>query len=129
MDRRSVLLGAVSGLMTTKAWAAEPSTQPDTTPSSQPTPQTPVALVPTELLMHATVRLECRGKPLNPDLPTPTSIGTGFFFNLFPKDNHAVTVIVTNKHVIKGMISGAVELTPAKPDGTPDVTKHFRAEL
>jgi hypothetical protein len=27
------------------------------------------------------------------------------------------------------MVSGSVELTPTKPDGTPDLEKHFRAEM
>jgi hypothetical protein len=79
--------------------------------------------------MHATVRLECTGVSLNPSVPAPTSIGTGFFFNLFEKDKRAVLVIVTNKHVVRGMVSGFVELTTKRPDGNPDLQNHFRAEL
>jgi Trypsin-like peptidase domain len=129
IDRRSFLLAAAGSLaVSTNTQGAEPSTEPTAIPDS---PSAPPAqgLVPTELLMHATVRLECIGAPMNPSLPTPTSIGTGFFFDLFQKDNHAVAVIVTNKHVIKGMVSGSVELTTKKPDGTPDLANHFRTEL
>jgi Trypsin-like peptidase domain len=74
--------------------------------------------VPTEFLMHATVRIDCitsKGE----------SIGTGFFFNLFVHGDQVVPVIVSNKHVVKGAITGSIELTPTKVDGSPDLANHF----
>jgi len=63
---------------------------------------------------HSTVRIECSlegGK---------TSTGTGFFYSFKrTKDSH-VPVIITNKHVIHGALTGTLVFTLTKSDGTPD---------
>jgi hypothetical protein len=71
-----------------------------------------------EQLVHCSVRIETslRGGG--------TSCGTGFFMNFLQKEDHAVPVIVTNKHVIADSDVGKFHLTLAKPDGLPDIGSH-----
>ena len=52
-----------------------------------------------EQLCFCTVRIETR------DIDNNCYSGTGFFFNL-SVDEKVVPVIITNKHVVKGMTSG-----------------------
>ena len=78
---------------------------------------------PTELLAHATVRIEC----VNAN--NAGSSGTGFFYFLFNSGDHSVPVIVTNKHVLQGNIKAIFVLTLAKADGTPDNGNIERVEI
>lgn len=82
-------------------------------------------LAPTEQLMHATVMIECIDKD------NAKSSGTGFFFALFnqPEKDVSVPVIVSNKHVARGAITGFLTLTLAKSDGTPDFGNHVRVSI
>ena len=50
--------------------------------------------------------------------------GTGFFFNLKVKDG-IVPLLVTNKHVVKGMKKGVFRFTTADENGNPKCTEHF----
>ena len=50
--------------------------------------------------------------------------GTGFFFNLKVKDG-VVPLLVTNKHVVKGMKKGVFRFTTADENGNPKCTEHF----
>lgn len=50
--------------------------------------------------------------------------GTGFFFNLKVKDG-IVPLLVTNKHVVKGMKKGVFRFTTADENANPKCTEHF----
>ena len=50
--------------------------------------------------------------------------GTGFFFSLKVKDKE-VSLLVTNKHVVKGMKNGCFLFTIADENGNPDYVNHF----
>jgi hypothetical protein len=106
INRRSLLLATVAsvGLPSTTRAEDDPSHPTVAAPSApaerpHPTPTT------TELLMHATVRIECT------NAKGDRSTGTGFFFTLFKQEDNAVVVIVSNKHVSKGAVTGSFQLT------------------
>jgi hypothetical protein len=80
-------------------------------------------LTPTELMGHATVRIECV------NAGGGRSSGTGFFYNLFQAGEQSVPVIVTNKHVLNENVMAAFVLTLAKADGSPDTGKLERVEM
>lgn len=71
-----------------------------------------------ERLVHSTVRIETRLKSGS------DSCGTGFFVNFLQKENQAIPVIVTNKHVIAGAAQGKFHLTLANIDGSPNIGNH-----
>ena len=71
-----------------------------------------------EQLCFSTVRIETR------DINNNCYSGTGFFFNLSVEDK-VVPLIITNKHVIKGMASGQFVLTEPDKDGNPMYKQHF----
>ena len=50
--------------------------------------------------------------------------GTGFFFNL-EVGNNTYPLLVTNKHVVKGMKKGSFRFTTADLNGEPQCTEHF----
>lgn len=71
-----------------------------------------------EQLMHTTVRLECElsgGR---------ISTGTGFFFAFTVGDKVRIPLIVTNKHVVEGAITGTFVITRRAADGTPQMGLH-----
>jgi hypothetical protein len=80
-------------------------------------------LTPSEMLLHATVRIESIKQ--NGD----TSCGTGFFFRLFADAESSVPVIVTNKHVIDGETVCRFHVSIAGPDGLPDYSNHICIEV
>lgn len=92
----------------------------DPVPTATETPKP--SLTVTEQLMHATIRIECV-------VGQDHSIGTGFLFQLFRQGSQSVPVIVTNKHVVRGGVSGSFQLTLAKEDGTPDLAKHIPVDI
>lgn len=53
--------------------------------------------------------------------------GTGFFFNL-NVNNKIVPLLITNKHVVKGMKKGLFRFTTADDDGLPNYKEHFTIE-
>jgi hypothetical protein len=63
---------------------------------------------------HSTIRIEC-------SLPGGlTSTGTGFFYSFKRSTDSHVPVIITNKHVIHGALTGTLVFTLTRPDGRPD---------
>jgi len=80
-------------------------------------------MLPTELMMHATARIECT------TAGGATSTGTGFFFNLFPQGEQSVPVLITNKHVIRGAVSGIINLTLEKAGGGPHESGRVQVRL
>lgn len=71
-----------------------------------------------EKLCFSTVRIETNNVSGN------TCSGTGFFFNL-TIDGKVVPLIITNKHVVRGMTKGRFILTERDKDGTPIYKQHF----
>lgn len=71
-----------------------------------------------EKLCFSTVRIETNNVVGN------NCSGTGFFFNLIIDEN-VVPLIVTNKHVVQGMIKGRFILTERDKDGAPLYKHHF----
>lgn len=67
----------------------------------------------TEQAAHSTVRIE-----------TDIGTGTGFFSQFSLNDNTKTTVIVTNKHVVKGSVEGVFHIKHRNPDGSPNLTLH-----
>lgn len=64
----------------------------------------------TDLITHSTLRIECT-------FPNGRGTGTGFFMQLCEK----IPVIVTNKHVVKGALSGKFCLTRNTDENKPDI--------
>ena len=71
-----------------------------------------------EQLCFSTTRIETE------DEKGCTYSGTGFFCNLKVKDG-IVPLLVTNKHVVKGMKKGVFRFTTADENGNPKCTEHF----
>jgi Trypsin-like peptidase domain len=74
-----------------------------------------------ELLINSTVRLECERPFIDASgqWKIKTSVGTGFFYNL-KIDTLFYTVIITNRHVIKGYSKLTIKLKRTLVDGTPN---------
>ncbi len=108
-SRRTAIFGGLGGLLgLSTSWIEQASAQ-------QP-PQKATKMTPSEKLLHSTVKITCEVGQGS------FSVGTGFFFALFPHVNENVPVIVTNKHVIAGATTGHLRLTIQKADGTPDLS-------
>jgi Trypsin-like peptidase domain len=73
-----------------------------------------------EELIHTTVRIETN------DSNGCEYTGTGFFFSFEIEPDSYVQMLVTNKHVLKDMVSAAVHLTRADDHGEPSFGKHAR---
>lgn len=74
-----------------------------------------MALSPAEQLAHSTERIEC-------DLPGGmTGTGTGFFYSLDKNGDQHVPVIITNNHVVAGVVKGLFLLTLQDAKGGPAV--------
>jgi hypothetical protein len=82
-----------------------------------------MALSSAEALAHSTVRIECE------ILGNTISTGTGFFYSLNKKDDQHVPVIITNKHVVAGAITGNFLLTIQDANGGPEVGKYRAFKL
>lgn len=82
-----------------------------------------VTLSTAEQLMHNTVRLECELKDGN------ITTGTGFFFSFQVNEKETIPVIVTNKHVVEGAITGTFVLTKKNSDGSPQIGVHETIKL
>lgn len=54
--------------------------------------------------------------------------GTGFFFSLKVKDKN-IPLLVTNKHVVRGMRKGRFLFTIADANGNPDYVNHFAFDV
>lgn len=75
-----------------------------------------------EKLMYSTIRIECV-------FEGGMGTGTGFFMNLLKKEGMAVPVIVTNKHVVKGAITGKLIFTLSDGEGNPNNKSHYNVEF
>lgn len=69
----------------------------------------------TDQITYSTVRIECTF----PDGKVGT--GTGFFMNLCIEEDRHIPVIVTNRHVVKGALTGKFCLTRKSNDDKPDI--------
>lgn len=71
-----------------------------------------------EQLCFSTTRIEAE------DTNGNKGTGTGFFFDL-QIGEHYVPIVITNKHVVTGMIKGVFRLTKSNDGNTPIHTSHF----
>ena len=55
--------------------------------------------------------------------------GTGFFFSYKLNESKIVPLIVTNKHVVRGMTTGMFKLTKADANGNPIHKDHFQIQI
>ena len=69
-------------------------------------------------LMHLTVRLECRAKDGR------TSVGTGFHYKFWQRENNYYPVIITNKHVAENRDQIKFKLSVAAKDNSNDIKLH-----
>ena len=70
----------------------------------------------TDLIAYSTARIECSFAD------NKTGTGTGFFMNLCFDGEQHIPVIVTNRHVVKGSLSGKFCLTlKAEDENKPDI--------
>lgn len=76
-----------------------------------------------EQLTHSTVRIETSLHSGG------ISTGTGFYMNFLQKEDSAVPVIVTNKHVVANANTGRFHVTLATEEGWPDTGKHQQFEF
>lgn len=72
-----------------------------------------------EQLCYSTTRIEAN------DVNGNGCSGTGFFFRYEFENDKFVPVIVTNKHVVRGMAKGHLRLTKADANGNPMPKEHF----
>lgn len=78
----------------------------------------------TDLIAHSTARIECSFSD------GTVGTGTGFFMNLCVDGDRLVPVIVTNKHVVAGALTGKFCLTLRKvTENLPDIGKFRFFEL
>jgi hypothetical protein len=102
LSRRSALLGAIASVGGTWTALAEDAQPPAST------------LPMTEQLEHSTVIIRCV------NAKGEVSSGTGFAFALFRQNDQSMPIIVTNKHVVAGSITGKFRWTLKTADGAPD---------
>lgn len=76
-----------------------------------------------EQLCFSTTRIEAK------DANGNSCSGTGFFFRYEYDEKKVVPCIVTNKHVVQGMITGCFRLTKADANGTPIHKEHFKIQM
>ena len=76
-----------------------------------------------EQLCYSTTRIETK------DTENNDYSGTGFFFNYQIDENNIVPLIVTNKHVVRGMVTGCFRLTKADASGNPIHKEHFQIQI
>lgn len=76
-----------------------------------------------EQLCFSTTRIETK------DTNGNSYSGTGFFFSLKLDENRSVPLIVTNKHVVRGMTTGLFRLTKADTNGSPIHKEHFQIQI
>ena len=84
-----------------------------------------VELTLTEILSYGTVRIECTGKN------NQVTAGTGYVVE-FKKDevaNTCITVIITNKSVVRGAEKGKLVFTRENEDEDPDDKKQHKVVL
>lgn len=82
-----------------------------------------VNLSPKEQLAYSTIRIESTLG--NGDIST----GTGFFFNANDDGKTAVPLIVTNKHVVAGAVTGRLVFHLADQNGDPSPQQNIRIEF
>lgn len=75
-----------------------------------------------EQLCYVTTRIEASNNHVS-------STGTGFFFDLKTEEGKIVPLLVTNKHVVKGMTQGKFLFTKADSEGNPLVGDTFKIEF
>lgn len=76
-----------------------------------------------EQLCYSTTRIEAS------DANGNGCSGTGFFFSYKSGENKIVPIIVTNKHVVRGMTTGLFRLTKVDADGNPIHKEHFQIQI
>ena len=76
-----------------------------------------------EQLCFSTTRIETK------DANGKGYSGTGFFFRLEFDGNRIVPLVVTNKHVVRGMTTGMFRLTKADANGNPIHKDHFQIQI
>ena len=76
-----------------------------------------------EQLCFSTTRIETK------DADGNSYSGTGFFFNYKYDENRIMPIIVTNKHVVRGMGTGVFQLTKADTNGNPIHKEHFKIQI
>ena len=72
-----------------------------------------------EQLCFSTTRIETKDSFGN------SYSGTGFFFNYKLDENKYINMVVTNKHVVKGMTEGTIRFTKADQYGNPMYQNHY----
>jgi hypothetical protein len=82
-----------------------------------------IKLSASEQLTFSTVRLECRLRD------GTMSTGSGFFFRCCDDGKQHIPVIVTNRHVVAGAVSGRFHLHQKDQSGDPIAGKHQGYEL
>lgn len=76
-----------------------------------------------EQLSFSTTRIETK------DADGNGYSGTGFFFSYKLDESRIMPLIVTNKHVVRGMTTGMFRLTKADANGNPMHKDHFQIKI
>lgn len=76
-----------------------------------------------EQLYFSTLRIETQ------DMSGNSYSGTGFFFNYKLDEKKVIPIIITNKHVVKGMAIGMFRLTKADLNGEPVYKDHYQIQI
>jgi hypothetical protein len=114
-SRRALLAGISSSLLISESAFAEEVQKP--TENSAAAIAEPLTI--SEQIEHCSVFIsgvDKDGRPVT---------ATGFLFSLFKTATQSVPVIVSNRHVASGMISGKLRWTRKGKDGLPDYGQFF----
>lgn len=76
-----------------------------------------------EQLCFSTLRIETQ------DMSGNSYSGTGFFFNYKLDEKKVIPIIITNKHVVRGMAIGMFRLTKADLNGEPVYKDHYQIQI
>ena len=76
-----------------------------------------------EQFCFSTSRIETK------DINGKSYSGTGFFFSYNLDGNRTMPVIVTNKHVVKDMVTGQFRMTKVDINGNPLHKGHFQIQI
>lgn len=125
LSRRSILVGtalSTIGLAPRLSFADEAPAS--VKPNEPPKANNGYKLGPTEQFLYTTVMIRTLTEE------GLQGIATGFSFQLFNYEGKSVPVLVTNKHVIEGALSGTIKFTTKNADGSPYLgkTKSFNLD-
>lgn len=122
LTRRSLVAGSISAGLLSQFARADQAPPAPLTPPATTTPK-PKELSAAQQLEHVAVLLKTE------DGNHQKFSGTGFLFNFFRQNNQSLTAIVTNRHVLAGMVKIEMRFTRKAASNEPDLGKFVDISL